>query len=114
MKSRSAKNKGKRLQNKVAEILIEEMGIHADDIISTPAGWNGEDIILSSAARKKFPFAIECKNRETLNVWEALKQAETNAKRAELNPLVVFGRNRTEPYAIITFDLFIRLLKSIR
>ena len=34
-------------------------------------GESGEDIKMARAAREKFPFSIECKNVEKLNVWEA-------------------------------------------
>ena len=31
-----------------------------------------EDLIMARAAREKFPFSIECKNQEKLNVWDVL------------------------------------------
>ena len=39
-------------------------------------GDSGEDILLSPAARKLFPFSVECKNQEKLNIWSSLEQAE--------------------------------------
>ena len=42
-------------------------------------GAGGEDLIMARAAREKFPFSIECKNVEKLNVWEAYEQAQARA-----------------------------------
>ena len=67
MKTRSAKNKGKRLQNSVRDILLETFTqLEEDDIKSTTMGESGEDIQLSPAARKLIPYAIECKNQEKM------------------------------------------------
>ena len=82
MKTRSAKNKGKRLQNSVRDILLETFTqLEEDDIKSTTMGESGEDIQLSPAARKLIPYAIECKNQEKINIWESLKQAESNSEK---------------------------------
>ena len=65
MKTRSAKNKGKRLQNQVRDQLLENFKqLEPDDIKSTTMGESGEDIQLSPAARKLIPYAIECKNQD--------------------------------------------------
>ena len=72
MKTRSAKNKGKRLQNSVRDILLETFTqLEEDDIKSTTMGESGEDIQLSPAARKLIPYAIECKNQEKINIWDS-------------------------------------------
>ena len=34
-------------------------------------GAGGEDLIMDRAAREKFPYSIECKNQEKVNVWQA-------------------------------------------
>ena len=45
MKSRSAKNKGKRLQNSVRDLLLETFNqLEPDDIRSAIMGESGEDI----------------------------------------------------------------------
>ena len=80
MRSRSRKNKGKRLQNKVRDILLEAFqDLEQDDIRSAIMGESGEDIKLSPAARKLIPYSIECKNQEKLNIWEGLSKAEENS-----------------------------------
>ena len=63
MKTSSAKAKGRRLQQQVRTQLIEELDIHPEDIESRPMGSQGEDLIMSRAAREAFPYSIECKNQ---------------------------------------------------
>ena len=109
MKPRSAKNKGKRLQNKVRDIILEKFDkLEPDDVRSITMGDSGEDILLSPAARRLFPFSVECKNQEKLNIWEALDQAEGNSGKH--TPLVIFKRNRSKIYAVLEFEELLKLL----
>ena len=110
MKTRSAKNKGKRLQNTVREVLLEAFkSLEPDDIRSAIMGDSGEDIQLSPAARKIIPYSIECKNQEKLNIWSALEQAEDNSK--EFTPVLIFKRNRSKTYVVLEISDFLGLLK---
>ena len=110
MKTRSAKNKGKRLQNKVRDILLETFDtLEPDDIRSAVMGDSGEDIKLSPAARKLIPYSIECKNQEKLNIWSSLEQAEENAN--DSTPVLIFKRNRSKTYAVLNVEDFIKLIK---
>ena len=111
MKTRSAKNKGKRLQNSVRDILLETFkeDLEPDDVKSAVMGDSGEDIQLSPAARKVIPYSIECKNQEKLNIWSSLEQAEDNSK--ESIPVLIFKRNRSKTYAVIEFKEFVKLIK---
>ena len=110
MKSRSAKNKGKRLQNTVRDVLLETFNtLEPDDIKSAIMGDSGEDIQLSPAARKLIPYSIECKNQEKLNIWGALEQAEKNS--GDSNPVLIFKRNRSKTYAVLEIEDFIKLIK---
>ena len=109
MKPRSAKNKGKRLQNKVRDIILEKFDkLEPDDVRSITMGDSGEDILLSPAARRLFPFSVECKNQEKLNIWESLDQAEGNSGKH--TPLVIFKRNRSKTYAVLEFEELLKLL----
>ena len=111
MKSRSAKNKGKRLQNQVKDLILEKFQqLEEDDVRSTTMGDSGEDILLSPAARKLFPFSVECKNQEKLNIWSSLEQAENNS--GSHAPLLIFKRNRTKTYAVLEFDKLLELLNE--
>ena len=111
MKPRSAKNKGKRLQNKVRDIILEKFDkLEPDDVRSITMGDAGEDILLSPAARRLFPFSVECKAQESLSIWSALQQAESNAGKHI--PLLVFKRNRSKTYAVLEFDKLLELLNE--
>ena len=111
MKSRSAKNKGKRLQNNVRDLLLETFNqLEPDDIKSAIMGESGEDIKLSPAARRLIPYSFECKNQEALNIWSSLEQAETNA--GDYDPVLIFKRNRSKTYAVINIEKFIELINE--
>ena len=59
MKTQSAKQKGRKLQHWFRDLLIEELEVHPEDIESRSMGAGGEDLIMSRAARAKFPYSIE-------------------------------------------------------
>ena len=67
-------------------------------------GSQGEDIIMGKQSRDKFPYSIECKNQERVNVWNAYDQASENCKGYE--PLVVIKKNRTKPLVVIDAEHF--------
>jgi hypothetical protein len=110
MKPQSAKAKGRRLQQDVRNRLIEELDVHPEDIESRSMGASGEDLIMARAARKKFPYSIECKNQEKLNVWNAYTQCDQNAKHYE--PLVIIKKNNFKSLAVVDLDYFINMHKS--
>ena len=108
MKPRSAKNKGKRLQNKVRDLILEKFNqLEPDDVRSVTMGESGEDILLSPAARKLFPFSVECKNVEKLNIWEAYEQSKANC--GDYEPIVVIKKNHKKPLIVLDADYFISL-----
>ena len=78
MKTSSAKQKGRLLQQWVVTKLIEILQLDAEDLESRPMGSQGEDVILGKQSRQRFPYSIECKNQEAVNVWKSYQQAETN------------------------------------
>ena len=110
MSARSSKAKGRRLQNmlrdKLRKIFITDYTklpkLEDDDIKSQTMGMGGEDIVLSPAAKRVIPYSFECKNVEKLNVWGALRQAETNCEGR--TPILVFKRNQTKTYVVIELD----------
>ena len=110
MKTRSAKAKGRRLQNKIRDLLLEEFkDLEPDDIRTAIMGETGEDIKLSPAARREIPFSFECKNQEKINIWESLNQAEENS--GDSKPVLIFKRNRSKTYAVLEIEDFINLIK---
>jgi hypothetical protein len=107
----SRKAKGRRLQNHVVKVLLEKFPMLTEsDVRSTPMGCTGEDVWLSEAARVTFPYAVEAKNTERLNIWAALKQAETERKGT---PLVVFSKNHAKIYCAMEFDHFMDLIEEL-
>ena len=113
MKTRSAKQKGRRLQQNVRDLLLEALSeyLEEDDIRSTSMGAPGEDLLLSPLARKLIPLSLECKNQEALNIWSAHNQAESNSKPGAY-PAVVYKRNFSNTYISMKLDDFIELLKE--
>lgn len=107
MKTQSAKAKGRRLQQWVRDQLIEKLEIHPEDIESRSMGAGGEDLIMARAAREKFPYSIECKNVEKLNVWDAYSQASENSGNYE--PIVVMKKNGKKPLIVVDAEYFVRL-----
>lgn len=107
---RSRKAKGRRLQNDIRDRVRNLFpDLHPDDVTSCQMGGTGTDIKLSPAARKKFPYSVECKNVEKLNVWSAIQQAEDNTVE-DTTPVVFIKKNNTEVYAVIPADHFFTLL----
>ena len=110
MRPSSAKAKGRKLQQWFTNKLVEILKLDAEDLESRPMGSQGEDIIMGKQSRDKFPYSIECKNQEAVNLWKAYAQAEENCKGYE--PLVVLKRNRSKPLALVDAEYFIKLHKE--
>jgi hypothetical protein len=113
MKIQSAKAKGRRLQQQIVnDILHLHPELQPDDVRSTSMGAQGEDIQLSPAARSLFPYSIEAKNQERLNIWSAIEQNGQNAKN--FTALTVFKKNNTPSYVALPWNHFLELLKAIK
>ena len=110
MKTSSAKAKGRRLQQKFMQLLIEKLEIDPEDIESRSMGAGGEDLIMSKAARNKFPYSIECKNQEKLNIWSAWDQA--NANKGVYEPLVVIKKNGVQPLVVLDAENFLDMIRN--
>ena len=78
------------------------------DVVSTPMGVPGADVQLSEKASTIFPFSVEAKNQEKLNIWSALAEAE--GCNRDLTPLLVFKRNNSKTYCCLEIDDFFNLL----
>ncbi len=110
VKTQSAKAKGRRLQQWFRDLLIENLGVHPEDVESRSMGAGGEDLIMARAAREKFPYSIECKNQEKVNIWQSYSQAAENSKDYE--PVVVVKRNNHKPLVIVDAEYFVGLHKG--
>ena len=131
MKTRSAKAKSRRLQNKLVEQIVATFpelvrgtpeGDTPCDIRPARMGEPGMDVKLVSARGfQVFPFATEAKNRESVNIWKAIEQAEGYANNTsgflpgDLTPLVAIWRNRMkEPYVAIPLSVFLKIYAVYR
>ena len=111
MKTSSAKQKGRKLQQWMRDLLIQKLGVHPEDIESRSMGSQGEDLIMARAAREKFPLSIECKNQESVNVWKSYEQASENS--GEYEPIVVIKRNQSKPLVVIDAEYFVSMFKEV-
>jgi hypothetical protein len=109
---KAQKAKGMRFQSKVVQMIRDAFNLGEDDVQSVGSGRMGKDIILSDAAKKKFPFHFpEATCREKLPIWSKLAQAEKHTKGK--GPfLLVFARNRDEPKAVVEFSVLLDLIKK--
>ena len=110
MKTSSAKAKGRRLQQWVCTKLVELLSVDGADLESRPMGSSGEDIIMGVQTRKIFPYSVECKNQEAVNVWKAYEQSSSNTSQ-NAEPLVIIKRNKSKPLAVVDAEYFIKLHK---
>lgn len=112
MKTSSAKNKGRRLQQIVRDaVLAVYSTLTENDVRSTGMGQSGVDVQLSEAALKLFPYSTECKNKERVNIWNELEQTTENILPGTI-PLLVIKKNRTPAYAVIPFEHFMELQRG--
>jgi hypothetical protein len=119
IKTRSAKNKGKRLQNWVAEMISNVTGIPQgkDELIaSREMGQTGPDVRLIGEAKTKFPFVIECKNQEKWNVPAWIDHAKSHDP-TQTNWMLFAKRNRFDTVVILNantfFDVWAQYLRSL-
>ena len=112
MKTSSGKAKGRRLQNKIRDLLLEHFSdkLEPDDVRGAIMGETGEDIKLSPAARKLIPYSFECKNQEKLSIWSSLEQAAENS--GDYPPVLIFKRNRSKTYVVVELEEFIKFIKK--
>lgn len=109
IKISSRKAKSRSLQNKIAEdIRNKYSSLTENDVKPSIMGEDGIDIKLSEAARKLFPYGVECKNQEKISIWSCIEQSESNASNEKLLPLLVFKRNRSNIYVVLKWDEFLK------
>lgn len=111
MNASSAKAKGRRLQQWVANKIGKTIDCEVEkdgDIESRPMGQSGSDVILRGVAKELFPFGVECKNVENLSIWKALDQAKEYGE-----PLLFFTRNRTSKYVACRANQFFEMYAEL-
>lgn len=114
MKTRSAKNKGKRLQNWVRDKLVSTalQTAYVDlsrDIKSTTMGESGTDVQLTGDAAKYYDLAIECKSRKSFKtLYDMYHQADSY----EGDNVLFIKQDRSKPLAVIDAEWFIKLIQA--
>jgi hypothetical protein len=110
MRTSSAKAKGRRACQELQTLILRWFpDLSARDVRVTPSGSTGEDIQLSEAGAEAFPYAVEVKNQERLNIWQSLLQTTAHAKKLGLQPLLAFRRNRSELWIAVRAEHFFEL-----
>jgi hypothetical protein len=109
MKTSSAKQKGRKLQQFVRDQILKDAPtwIKEDDVRSTGMGQQGADVQLSTAGREYFPFAVECKSRAKQAIYKDYEQAQAHGKGTLLEPLVILKQNNSKPLAVVDAEFFI-------
>lgn len=112
MKTQSAKAKGRRLQQAVRDGILKRFPtLEPDDVRSTSMGAGGEDVQLSPAARKVFPYQVECKNLASIAIYKHYEQASGHNNH---EPLLVVKQNRSNPLAVVDLEHFLDLVKRCK
>lgn len=108
MNTASAKAKGRKLQQWVRDCILKySPSLTTDDVRSTAMGQGGEDVQLSSAARRQYPISIECKSRANMAFYKDLDQAVVNAPDGT-EPILVAKANRRYPVVIVDAEWFFK------
>lgn len=108
MTPQSCKSKGRIHQQYIVKKILEAFPeLEPDDVKSTSMGAGGEDIQLSPAARKIFPYQIEAKSKATSQLHTYYNQAKTHGN---YEPLVIVKKNRAEVLVAMTLEHFLKLI----
>lgn len=114
----SAKAKGRNLQQWVCKRISEITRIpyvQSDDaceIHSREMGQAGTDIVLRGKALEKFPFSVECKACENLNLKQTVDQAKSNVYKGTDWIIVHAKKAIADTLVILSWDTFERLVKK--
>ena len=93
-RARSNKTKGKNGQNEVCELLLKKFEtLEPDDARSNPMGNPGEDVLLSPAGRRAFPYQIEVKRKQKFSICRALEQCRGHGVHT---PIVFFREDKLQ------------------
>lgn len=112
---KSAKAKGRRLQNWMAEQISKMLGIPCGkdkEIQGREMGQSGTDVKLYGKALKLFPFSIECKAQETWSLPAWIKQAKSNIIEGT-DWLLVCKKSRQDRVIVIDAKVFFKIYNEL-
>jgi len=118
IKISSRKGKGRNLQMTVAEGISKVTGVpyvqssDTCDIHSREMGLSGNDIILRGEALKRFPFSVECKCTESLNLTNTYEQVVANLVPG--TDWLICHKRKSIPEIIVmlSWDVFKKIIKE--
>jgi|TARA_R110000744_G_scaffold269901_2_gene383188 hypothetical protein len=113
IKTSSAKAKGRRHQQWVRDKILAlfSKALLPDDVRSTSMGAGGEDVQLSPAARRLFPYSIECKSFKSFAIYKVMDQAADNCPKGA-EPIAIIKGDRMKPLAVMDAEHFFQLVKK--
>jgi len=116
IKTSSAKQKGRNLQQWTCQKISDLLGIPwgKDEMIaSREASQSGTDIRLVGEAKERFPFSVECKWQEAWSVVPWIRQAKENRQEGT-DWLLIMKKNRMDPVVCMDAERFFALLNLIQ
>ena len=108
MQIKSAKAKGRKLQNLIRSYLIFWLCLDDEDVTTAIMGEKGADVKIVLSKRNMFRYKIECKSQKKgfSAVYKAYKQCEKHPGDEE--PVLFIKQNRQKPLAILDAEYFIK------
>lgn len=111
MNPRSNKNKGRKGQQEIQQLILKICPeLHPDDCRSNPMGSDGEDILLSPAARKLLPWNIEVKRKKRIGACRFMEQASGHGGH---QPVAFFREDHGEWFACISAEKLIYMTRLL-
>ncbi len=109
MQVKSAKAKGRKLQNWVRERLLFHLGLEDDEVTTAIMGEAGADVKLLKTKQYLFDYVIECKSQKKgfTAVYNAMCQCVNHTGSGE--PLLVIKQDREHPLVVINAEYFFRI-----
>lgn len=105
IKTRSAKNKGKNLQNHVRDKILERFPwLQEGDVGSQIMGVSGVDVTLSPLGRETLPLSIECKKTKKTPNRAELQQSQKNAYKGTTAAVIWSPHGCGPEKSMIMFD----------
>ena len=94
-------------------MLLKAPSLKPDDVRSTSMGVTGPDIQLSTAAQLVYPWVVEVKNQERINVWKSWEQTKAHLdvsdEYMDYMPIMFLKKNRSDALVVLHADDFFGL-----
>lgn len=107
MKPAGKKQKGARLERKIAREIKRILGIKAKRSFQSGAHWSWKSDIYAPGLN----FSIEAKNQEKVRLWEFWNQA-SNARKAFSPPVLMISGNYRPILAVMDLTDWLNLVKE--